>query len=284
VCITQYNDARTVKQSIDALLNQTDERFEVVVVDQRSTDGSRQLLQGYADEGKIRLFDMQIRNRGLGREFAFENSRGRYIISGMDTDDIAIPGRLSQLLDFYHNRCEGDLLRLQWSGVVVASAELIRRVGGWRDAHWHENWDICERAARIGKYVWTIFRVKNRAGLGLETQKNVVSADLVNASLIEKNRVRYRKYVDELRLRIRRRPLEEGEAFGIGKSIDYVMALISLPYFGHLNSADTNFDGFSPEHFVDSSQWWHRSGQDESMEIRMYSRLLKKTPDWITTA
>ena len=108
---------------MDSLLSQTDESFEVVVADQKSTDGSRRILQEYADSGKIRLFDMQVRNRGLGREFAFENSRGRYIISGMDTDDIAIPGRLRILLDFYHSKCEGNLLRLQWSGVVVAPAE-----------------------------------------------------------------------------------------------------------------------------------------------------------------
>ena len=102
VCITQYNDAPTLRRSIDAVLNQVDENFEVVVVDQRSTDGSRQILQEYADKGKIRLFDMRVRNRGLGRESAFEGSRGRYIISGMDTDDLAIPGRLARLLDFYH--------------------------------------------------------------------------------------------------------------------------------------------------------------------------------------
>jgi hypothetical protein len=94
--------------------------------------------------------------------------------------------------------------------------------------------------------------------------------------------MRYRRYVDELRLRKRRKAFEEGEKFGVGKCIDFFLALISLPYFGHLNSPSTKFDAVSPEHFVDSSSWWHRVGQDERQEIEMYSKLLKKTPDWIT--
>jgi len=277
VCVTHYNDAPTVKQSMDSILNQIDESMEVVVVDQRSTDGSRQVLQEYADSEKIRLFDMRVRNRGLGRQLAFENSRGGHIISGMDMDDVAIPGRLPLLLDFYHKKCDGDLLRLQWSGVTVAPAELVRKVGGWRDLQWNENWDLCERAARIGKYVWTIFRVKDITGSGLTTH-----ADFEGASVFRKNRLRYRKYVDALRLRRMHHPFVRGERFGIGRAIDYGLARISLPYYGRLNSVTPNFDECAPECFVDSSPWWHTVGQDERQEIMMYSKLLKRSPDWIT--
>lgn len=280
MCITTYNKGERVRICLQSILSQIDGSFEIVVTDNLSNDGSEEILREYAENGKISLLRAKC-SRGMGREIAFEKARGEYVVSGVDTDDTLIPNRLSALLEFYHKRCEGNLLRLQWSGITVAPVELVRSVGGWRDLQWSETWDICERAARIGKYVWTIFRVKEVIRLeGLEGV-NSVHQDLETGSMIRRNRTRYRKYVDELRLRRRDAPFDKGEKFGVGKGIDFILALISLPHYGHLNSSRPNFDDCSPERFVDSSQWWHKVGQDERQEIRMYSRLLKKAPDWI---
>jgi glycosyltransferase involved in cell wall biosynthesis len=264
VCITNYNKGEKVRTSLESLLPEIDERFEIVVTDNLSNDGSEEILREYTRNRKIKLLQKKC-SRGMGRRIAFENANGEYIVSGIDTDDVVIPNRLPLLLDFYHKRCEGNLLRVMQSGIVVAPAELVRKVGEWRDLQFSENWDIAERAARIDKYVWTIFRVKDVIGLE-------------KVSIIKKNKLRYTKYLD--RLRLKRRLLDEGEKFGLGKSIDYILARISLLYYGHLNSARPNFNDYSPEFFVDSSKWWHRAGQDEKEEIKWYSRLLKKTPDW----
>lgn len=282
VCITTYNKGERVRTCLESILCQIDGSFEIVVTDNLSDDGSEEILRKYAENGWIRLFQVKC-SRGMGREIAFENARGEYIVSGFDTDDAMIPDRLSLLLDFYHKRCEGNLLRIQWSGITVAPVELVRSVGGWRDLQWSENWDICQRAARIGKYAWTIFRVKEVIRLGGLGRVGGIHSDLETDSIIRKNRVRYRKYLDELRLRKWRKPFGAGEKFGVGKGIDYILALISLPYFGHLNSSRITFDDCSPDYFVDSGRWWHRVGQDERQEVIMYSKLLKKIPDWITT-
>jgi glycosyltransferase involved in cell wall biosynthesis len=282
VCITTYNKGERVRTSLESLLTQIDDRFEIVVTDNLSNDGSEEILREYARNKKIRLFQTKC-SRGLGREIAFENARGEYIVSGIDTDDVLIPDRLSLLLDFYHNTCDGNLLRVQWSGISVAPADLVRRVGGWRDLQWSDNWDLFERASRIGKYVWTIFRVKDVIRLERPGRIRGVHPSLEETtSIIKKNKMRYMKYVDELRLRKRDRPFSEGESFGVGKGIDYVLALISLPHFGHLNSARPSFSDHSPRYFVDSSKWWHRVGQDEKQEVMMYSRLLKQTPYWVS--
>jgi len=283
VCITTYNEGDKVLTCLESILSQTDGGFEIVVSDNLSNDGSQEILQEYAEGGKIRLFRQKC-SRGAGREIAFENARGEYIVSGIDADDAMIPNRLSPLLEFYHEKCEGNLLRLQWSGIVIAPTELVRTLGGWRDLQWAENWDICERAARIGKYSWTIFRVKDAIILEGSKRFSGIHKDLETNSVIRKNRIRYRKYLDELRLRERHGPFEDGEAFGIGRGVDYILARVSLLYLGHLNPAGTNFNDGSPEHFVDSSHWWHRVGQDERQETLMYSMLLKKTPDWSKTS
>jgi len=279
VCITSYNKGDRVRNCLESVLSQVSGDYEIVVTDNLSDDGSEKILFEYEKNGKIRLFRLKC-SRGAGREVAFEKARGEYIVSGVDTDDVVVQDALSHLLDFYHNKCEGNLLRIQWSGIVVAPAELVKRLGGWRDLQWGENWDICERAARTGKYIWTIFKLKDVLTLERHTR---TGGHEWPVSIIRKNRLRYRKYLDELRLRKRHKPFEEGEKAGLGKGVDYIMALVSLPYFGHLNPHPSNFDQYSPDHFVDSSHWWHRVGQDERQEILMYSKLLKQTPDWITT-
>lgn len=264
VCITSYNKGENVRTSLKSLFLEIDDRFEVVVTDNFSNDGSEMILREYARDGAIRLLEASC-TRGLGREIAFEGSRGEYIISGIDTDDFVVQGRLSLLLDFYHKECEGYLLRVMESGIVVAPAHLLRSVGGWRDLQFSENWDIAERAARISRYVWTIFRAKGIIG----------KPDSV--SVIRKNLSRYRKYLDWLR--VGRRPFHD-EKPGIGMRIDYALAKVSLLYYGRLNPVPPIFDDCDPKHFIDSSEWWHRSGQDDGEEIKWYRRHSIGIPAW----
>ena len=160
ICVTHFNDVSTLKDSLESILIQIDRNFEVVVVDQRSTDGSRQILQDYADAGKIRLFDMQKRNRGLGRQLAFEKSLGEYIISNIDMDDIYNPV-LPNIVELHKQKCQDSLLRVvsptQTMSVNIAPRRLIERLGGWRDLVYFEDADIFCRAAGIGKYRWTTY-------------------------------------------------------------------------------------------------------------------------------
>jgi len=265
VCITHDNEGQKVRASLESLFAEIDGRFEVVVADNLSTDGSEIFLRNLAREGKIRLLERRG-SRGLGRNLALENARGRLVVSGIDMDDYVIPGRLSLLLDFYHKECDGSLLKVMESGICLAPRELFVKVGGWRDLQFSENWDVCERAARIGMYRWTIFKVKNE----ISTEER--------SSLIKRNRVRYKRYLDELRLR--RNPFQLEKRVSVGKMADYLLALLSTLYTGHLNEAPTGFDDVSGTYFVDSSNWWHRMGQDEKDEVDWYTRLLKRVPNW----
>jgi glycosyltransferase involved in cell wall biosynthesis len=158
VCITHFNNVLTVRQSLESILNQIDQDFEVVVVDQRSTDGSRQILQEYADGGKIRLFDMQVRNRGLGRQFAFEKSIGQYVIANVDTDDV-YNAALPNLVAIYRERCNGFVMRVRSSqhrkgAVTIATRDAINQVGGWRRLNYFEEVDLWLRAIKTNRFRW----------------------------------------------------------------------------------------------------------------------------------
>lgn len=151
ICITNYNTVNSVRKSLQSLLSQTDDKFEIIVVDNQSNDGSLDILQSYEKKGKIRLITSCC-SRGLGRQIGVRNSKGDYIISQMDMDDVFEPC-LNRLLEIYHTHFEGYLLLAQGiPGMIVAPKELIHKVGGYRDLNYLEDRDLYSRVAKIGRF------------------------------------------------------------------------------------------------------------------------------------
>jgi glycosyltransferase involved in cell wall biosynthesis len=108
ILIPVYNSARFVAAALDSALAQTYERFEVVIVDDASTDGSLEILQPYAQrDARVRLFT-HARNLGLPstRNEAVQEARGEFI-ANLDSDDTAAPDRLALQLRYLqaHPEC-----------------------------------------------------------------------------------------------------------------------------------------------------------------------------------
>jgi len=158
ICITHYNNAPTVKESLESILGQIDSRFEVVVVDNFSDDGSREVLESYASRGLIKLVVRRC-SRGKGRQIAFEESAGDYILSGVDLDDIFRPVFV-RLLDAYHKFFEGKCLFMsgRHEAITILPRTLAERVGGWRDVPAGEDIDLWARVAREGELVHVAYR------------------------------------------------------------------------------------------------------------------------------
>ena len=161
VCITQYNDVRTVEKSITSVLEQFDSSFELVVVDNFSSDGSYQVLERLsASWPNVRLYRKKC-SRGQGRQLAFLGSSGRYVISQYDTDDVMLPN-LRSLLAKFHSEFEEEILRIrrssfdgkdQFCGLTIARREVLSSIGGWRDLNWYEDADLWNRAGTAGLLV-----------------------------------------------------------------------------------------------------------------------------------
>jgi glycosyltransferase involved in cell wall biosynthesis len=147
ICITNYNAKDTLSQCLESVFSQIASDFEVVVCDNFSTEGSREILEEYAKKGKIKLI-IEHSSRGKGRQIAFENSIGNYIISGIDTDDVIKPV-LRDVLRLYHEKHEGYML--SFGTIHIIPRHLVIAVGGWRDLQWGEDVDFTKRIAFIGK-------------------------------------------------------------------------------------------------------------------------------------
>ena len=154
ICITNFNMVDSVRQSLESILNQVDERFEIIIVDSCSNDGSLDVLGDYQGK-RIRLI-VQRCSIGLGRQTAIENSRGMYIISHMDMDDVFQPN-LNKLLRIYHANFEGYMLVVQrapsrYAGIMIAPRKLIDMIGGYKDLNYLEDRDLFSRAAQLGYF------------------------------------------------------------------------------------------------------------------------------------
>lgn len=80
VIIVNYNGEKYLKNCLNSLLNQTIDNFEVIVVDNGSTDSSVQFLKDFKDERVKTVFLEKNYGFGAGNNRGFEISRGRFIV------------------------------------------------------------------------------------------------------------------------------------------------------------------------------------------------------------
>ena len=215
-------------------------------MDSLSTDGSREILDEYAKGGKIKLIEKKC-FRGLGRQIAFENSSGTYVIANLDMDDVFRP-KLDDLIEMYHEKCEGNLLRGakntdvdQWTqNVTMAPRTLLLEIGGWPDLQLYEDWYLWARAAKVNKYSWTVFPLAiNETD---HPERNTSSGKI---------KFRYLRYRESMRLG-RDISFSKGENVSMAQRIAKLLAQISLPFYKtYKGQVDLNFQPFSASYHVE---------------------------------
>jgi glycosyltransferase involved in cell wall biosynthesis len=94
VIMAVYNGERYLKEAVDSILSQTFEDFELLIVNDGSTDRTKDILKEY-DDPRISIFPQSNKGCIAARHLAIKNARGKYLAI-MDADDIALPERLSK--------------------------------------------------------------------------------------------------------------------------------------------------------------------------------------------
>ena len=100
VVIPTYNRGWILKEAIDSVLSQNCEGFELIVVDDGSTDNTQEILYSYRDKIK----GIRQKNKGVSaaRNKGIVSSSGTYI-AFLDSDDLWLPGKLETQLEFFRN-------------------------------------------------------------------------------------------------------------------------------------------------------------------------------------
>jgi GT2 family glycosyltransferase len=184
VLMTTYNGAPTIAASIDSILGQQFRDFELLIVDDASTDETPAILAGIGDP-RLRCLRTE-RNVGIvaARNHGYAAARGHYI-APLDHDDLSDATRLARQVDFLnanpgvvllgteirivrngevsapHHPCAGDALALRWLllidnpltwSSVMFRTEAVHRLGAFLrpDYELADDFDFYHRLLAIG--------------------------------------------------------------------------------------------------------------------------------------
>jgi glycosyltransferase involved in cell wall biosynthesis len=108
VVIPTFNRANLVKKTIHSALNQSYTDFEVLVVDDGSTDDTEEVVKSISDH-RLQYLKKQNAERGAARNFGVNHSRGRYV-NFLDSDDVLYNDHLSKASQFLQKYNYPELL------------------------------------------------------------------------------------------------------------------------------------------------------------------------------
>lgn len=105
VVLPVYNVAPYIKEALDSILNQTIQDFEIIIIDDCSTDNTIEIANSFNDE-RIRILT-KFENKGLidSLNIGFKAAKGKYI-ARMDGDDISDLKRFEKQLYVLENNPE----------------------------------------------------------------------------------------------------------------------------------------------------------------------------------
>lgn len=120
VYITNHNYARYLDQAVRSVLHQTLNDFELIIIDDGSTDHSREIIERYSEHEQVVTIFQQNKGLNVTNNIALRAARGKYIIR-LDADDYLDENALSVL--------SGVLEREPEVGLVFPDYYLIDEAG-----------------------------------------------------------------------------------------------------------------------------------------------------------
>lgn len=158
ICMCNYNMADTLERSLTSILDQVDDRFEVVVVDDGSSDGSisiiRNLQVRYDNLRFVPLNKDRKRKLGFTRNISVKEARGAYVMLHLDCDDVFGPF-LKEFVEVFHRieNCIGRDILLSGKHINMGKREFLLKHGPYRNIYRGEDRDLWIRLAAIEAYI-----------------------------------------------------------------------------------------------------------------------------------
>lgn len=133
VIVPTYNRGTLLKRAVDSILVQTFKEFELIIVDDGSTDNTEKIIDSYEDDRIIYIYK---ENGGINsaRNRALINAKGEYI-AFCDSDDTWLPEKLEKHLQKYNEDREVK--------VVYDLTGVIKEINGQKKVVLARN-DVCE--------------------------------------------------------------------------------------------------------------------------------------------
>jgi len=118
--IAAYNAERTIAQTLMSALSQDWTDHEVVVVNDGSTDGTREILEQH--RRSIRIIDQPNQGAAIARNVGVAHSTGKYI-AFLDADDLWLPGKLTATVPILERNPAASLVFSEYFNVSEEGVE-----------------------------------------------------------------------------------------------------------------------------------------------------------------
>lgn len=125
IIIPLFNTERHIGLAIQNILTQSFTDFELIIVNDASSDNSLKIVQSFKDE-RIRIFS-NVRNQGIvfSRNLGLNVAQGRFI-APFDSDDIALPDKFRKQLDFLRAHPDFGMIG-SWARMIDEEGAVLNR-------------------------------------------------------------------------------------------------------------------------------------------------------------
>ena len=128
IVIPIYNREKFIVKTIQSVLNQTYSNFELIIVDDGSTDNTEKIVGRIEDE-RIKYYKKENGERGAARNYGTNKAKGKYI-NFFDSDDLAYINHLSEAMVMLHKFNSPEVFHLGYDmknskGSIVKRNKLV---------------------------------------------------------------------------------------------------------------------------------------------------------------
>ena len=100
IVMPSYNTGKYIKESIESVLAQTYDNWELIIVDDCSTDNSDEIIKLFLYDSRIRYFKNEVNSgAAVSRNKALREAKGKWI-AFLDSDDLWHPQKLEKQIAF----------------------------------------------------------------------------------------------------------------------------------------------------------------------------------------
>lgn len=298
VIIPTYNSTKYIGEAINSVLRQTITNYEIIVVDDGSTDNTKEIIDNNFPQ--VRYFYIPHQGVSRARNYGIERARGEFI-AFLDADDLWLPEKLEKQIGVFNSDQElmlvftehrffdsngireatfskkerlmkGDVVKNIFLYSHVALPTVMVRKNVFQEiGYFDENLNVAE-----DDNLWIRIALKFRIQLLDEvlvhcrmtenslsrTTSNVVTGVLKNVELIEKKYPDLRKRLGRVNIRRKKSYIYSDYGYFYFSNRDYEMSrryyLKSITYYFNLGSLIYLFFSFFPRSIIEKVRVYKR--------------------------
>lgn len=116
IIIPSYNSSKFLSETIDSVIAQSYGNWELIIVDDGSTDDTSHLVKRYLNDVRIKYLYQENSGVSAARNYGYQNSKGDFV-AFLDSDDVWLPESIEKKYTYLHEHAD--------CGIVFGKMQII---------------------------------------------------------------------------------------------------------------------------------------------------------------